>query len=199
MIKRIYEMLFPFILSIIVTFIVFKIKRNKPDVFYFDFSESNLALSVLLFLFVIIFLGQTKGKYAFLPLFAIILLFFLNLLFTYYKIENNNLLIKKNMFSRYSYINIKEIINIEVSSNLTTDAFSYKIIMSNDVFIHIETKIEDINGFFLKLKDINDEIIFPSGKSLVQLIELILKIIFQIVLSIVIYSISFNKILEKIL
>jgi hypothetical protein len=198
MINKICEIAIPFIMSIILTYIAFKIKRNRANVFYIEFSQLNLGISIFLSLVVLIPFWQNKGRLILIFLLGIILFSFFNSFFTYYKIESDQLIIKKNIFSRKIYININEIVSIDTSIDLPTDISSYKIVMNNNVSIQIQRDIENINNFFLKLKNINDTIILPKLELRDNLLK-ILDIIIRIIIPIVFYTAGIGYVMKKIL
>lgn len=198
MINKICEIAIPFIMSIILTYIAFKIKRNRANVFYIEFSQLNLGISIFLSLVVLIPFWQNKGRLILIFLLGIILFSFFNSFFTYYKIESDQLIIKKNIFSRKIYININEIVSIDTSIDLPTDISSYKIVMNNNVSIQIQRDIENINNFFLKLKNINDTIILPKLELRDNLLK-ILDIIIRIIIPIVFYTAGIRYVMKKIL
>jgi hypothetical protein len=195
--KYVNEIAIPLIIAIGLTIIGLNIRRNRTDVFYLEFSQFNLGISIFISLIVLLPLWTNKGKYIFLLFLTFLLFLIINSSIINYKIEYNILIVKKNIFQCNSY-DIKEIVSINTGVNLITESPCYKVIMADNRFFLIEKNIENIELFFLRLKEINNEIIFPCLESKKTIYNLLDLLILRIIIPIAFYIIGFKFIITGI-
>ena len=156
------EILIPLVIAAILTAIGFNIRRNRIDTFYLEFSQCNLPVSIFISLIFLLIKQPNKVKYILILFLGYMLFLIVNALTAYYKIECDTLVIRKNILTHKSYINIKEIAGIAPDINLLAESLCYKIIMADNNFYLIERYIEDAGLFFSKMKEINNEIMLAD-------------------------------------
>jgi hypothetical protein len=179
--------------AIILTVLAYLIKRNKNNIFYLNFFYLSIMISILLSIIVAIPLHSGKGAIVLTIISLLFIFLIISNFLIFYKIENRIFFMKKDFFKPLKSIEIKEIKFIKASIELKSESPSFKIEMNDGNVIFIDRYIENINGFFMQLKEINKSIIVHEEKNFLKYTYFIFAILIQVIF----YTIFLNILLKR--